>query len=278
MIRIAASLPFTHADGTGFAAAEVRSVARHLEKLGFAGIWVPDQVGRGAPRPDPLLWLMVASEATQSIELGTAILQVPLRNPVELAQRLLTMHQLTGGRFRLGAGSGSTKRDFDTVGVDYGQRFALLKHYLDVIKRLCRGERVGDAYLNPWKSAVGGPPIMIGAWASGIWVPRAARQFDGWLASGGRTSLANLKHGILRYREAGGKRAIVATVGVDLTQPNAKLTDDMPFNLRCGPESAVERIALLSELGYDDVLLRTDDLSEPELTELAECVGLSARS
>jgi hypothetical protein len=28
-----------------------------------------------------------------------------------------------------------------------------------------------------------------------------------------------------------------------------------PFNLRCGPESARERLARLAELGYDDALI-----------------------
>ncbi len=69
------------------------------------------------PVPDTLVWLTAAAASTERIELGTTILQVPLRHPVELAQRLLSMQALCAGRFSAGLGSGSTRADFDAVGV-----------------------------------------------------------------------------------------------------------------------------------------------------------------
>jgi hypothetical protein len=52
---------------------------------------------------------------------------------------------------------------------------------------------------------------MIGAWESGIWVTRAAKDYDGWMASG-RTTIRALQEGIKRFRDAGGGRAMVATL------------------------------------------------------------------
>src|ERR1700719_4073536 len=57
------------------------------ESLGFAGLWVPDSLGRGQPTTDPLLLLAALCGTTKTIELGTCVLQVPLRHPVELAHR-----------------------------------------------------------------------------------------------------------------------------------------------------------------------------------------------
>jgi alkanesulfonate monooxygenase SsuD/methylene tetrahydromethanopterin reductase-like flavin-dependent oxidoreductase (luciferase family) len=42
--------------------------------------------------PDPLTALAIAATVTRRIELGTSVLQVPLRNPADLAQRVLTTH------------------------------------------------------------------------------------------------------------------------------------------------------------------------------------------
>jgi alkanesulfonate monooxygenase SsuD/methylene tetrahydromethanopterin reductase-like flavin-dependent oxidoreductase (luciferase family) len=53
------------------------------------------------------------------VKLGTCILQVPLRHPVELAHRVLSAHYPSGGRLLLGVGAGSTKANFDAVEGDY---------------------------------------------------------------------------------------------------------------------------------------------------------------
>src|SRR4030095_8957564 len=120
---------------------------------------------------------------TRRVELGTGVLQVPLRNPVELAQRVLTAHLVSGGRLRLGVGAGSTAADFEALGLDYASRFRRLDGSLAIMRRvlvrrrLGAGERVGRASLEPvWPAALGGPPVLIGSWAAraGSSGPRAS--------------------------------------------------------------------------------------------------------
>jgi alkanesulfonate monooxygenase SsuD/methylene tetrahydromethanopterin reductase-like flavin-dependent oxidoreductase (luciferase family) len=256
-MRLGIGLPHQRADGTSFTMDEIMARARTIEAVGFDGIWVPDSIGRlQTPRPDPLMWLLLAGAATRRVELGTAVLQVPLRRTVELAQRLLTLHAVTVGRFVAGLGAGSTVADFNALGVDYEARFKTLADALPRMKRLFQGEEVDSASLHPWPGSVGGPPIVIGSWESGPWLVRAARDYDGWMASGGMTSFKALETGIKRYRDAGGKRAMVGTLDVDLSAPSAALDDDDRFHLRCGPEEAASRLHRLQELGYDDALLR----------------------
>ncbi len=254
-MRLGINMPYMQPDGTHPTVEDVRARAKLIEDVGFDGIWLGDPLSRTpTPRPDPLLWLTICATATTRLEFGTAILQVPLRHPVELAQRLMTLHAVTNGRFVAGLGAGSTKRDFDAVGVDFDARFRLLNEGVPVIKRLLDGKAVGDADLKPWQSAGKGPPIVIGSWESGLWVKRAAREYDGWMGSA-HSSLNGLAEGIKRFRDAGGGRALVATIDIDLTQPEGPLDPAQPFNLRCGPESARERLATLAELGYDDALI-----------------------
>lgn len=97
--------------------------ARNIEAAGFRGAWAYDSVGRGHLLPEPLIALAIAATVTRDLELGTGVLQVPLRDPVNLARQVLTTHLVSGGRLRLGVGAGSTAADFAAVGVDFASRF-----------------------------------------------------------------------------------------------------------------------------------------------------------
>ena len=267
------SLPHAQPDGSAPTAADVLRRARLLERIGFDGIWLGDSIGRGPrPRPDPLLWLAIAAAATERVEIGTAILQVPLRGAVELAQRLLSLHGLSGGRFVAGLGAGSTRADFEAVGADYEQRFRALSEMTAIMRRLFAGEQVGAANLQPWPNTLGGPRVMIGSWHSGPWVRRAATDFDGWIASG-LTSFNAIAEGLRRYRDAGGQRAVLGTVSVDLSAPSTVLRDDEPFHLKCGLDEAGERLQRIVDLGYDDALLTALNHTEADIDE-AQLVAL----
>src|SRR5579862_8208127 len=107
--------------------------ARDVEAKGFHGLWVTDSFGRGRPTLDPIVLMSVIAAVTGKIEIGTCVLQVPVRHPIELAHRIGGLHALTGSRLMLGLGSGSTKADFDLVGQDYEQRFKLLMPALELM-------------------------------------------------------------------------------------------------------------------------------------------------
>jgi len=117
--RFGISLPGGGPTGAGLAPTAIAEAARQIEAVGFESAWVFDAIGRGWLLPDPLTALAIAGTVTTKIELGTGILQVPLRNPVELAQRALTTHLTSGGRLRLGVGAGSTAGDFAALGLDF---------------------------------------------------------------------------------------------------------------------------------------------------------------
>lgn len=247
---------------------DIAAAARLVEKLGFDSFWCFDAIGRGFILPDPLIAATVAASVTERITVGTCVLQVPLRRPVELAHRILTAHHLSGGRFLLGVGAGSTRADFDAIGLDFATRMQALDEALAVMRRLWRGEQVGAANLTPWPAALGGPPVLIGSWSGKQWIPRAAREFDGWIASGAKTSFATLADGIQRYREAGGRRAIVTNIAADLGHPTEAMPDDAPFHLRCDPNTAATRLKRLVDLGFDDAILVPRGHTEATLAPL----------
>ena len=238
-------------------AARLQEYGRLVESLDFAGLWITDSMGRGAASLDPLLLLAAVAPVTRQIELGTCVLQVPLRHPVELAQRVMSLDVLAEGRLVLGVGAGSTKADFLAVQADYEGRFKTLQENLEVMLRTWRGEAVFGPAVTPWPGHEQGPPVFLGAWHSTRWIQYAAKQCRGWLASGIYSSLGEVAEGAVKFRAAGGNRVILANVFTDLRpQPvTHPLIERARINLVCDPDEARERLADIADSGIDDVLL-----------------------
>ena len=231
----------------------VIDIGRRVEALGFDGLWVTDAFGRGWPTLDPLIQLAALCAETRRIELGTCVVQVPLRNPVEHAHRVQSVNVLSRGRLRFGVGSGSTRADFDAVGADYDVRFKTLPAFLDIMRRAWNGE----AALSLWPGTEGGPPVLLGAWRSARWINLAAGACQGWIASGIYSSPEDLAIGLQMYRAAGGMRAVLANVFTDL-RPDPKLSPviaNAKVSLLCTRAEARERLKRLEQIGFDDILL-----------------------
>jgi alkanesulfonate monooxygenase SsuD/methylene tetrahydromethanopterin reductase-like flavin-dependent oxidoreductase (luciferase family) len=231
--------------------------ARRIEAAGFPGIWVGDSMGRGRPTLDPLVELAVLAAVTERVELGIGVLQVSLRHPIELAHRVQSVQALSAGRLRLGVGSGSTRADFELLGLDYDHRFRTLRNSLEIMHRVWRGEPVNGGSLSLWPGCEGGPPILMGAWRSPRWITYAAKECQGWTPSGRYSSWEDLEAGMRIYREAGGTNAVLANVAVDLDNrsESAELAAATNVALVCSPDEARRRLKRMQQLGFDEVLL-----------------------
>lgn len=249
--------------------------ARDIEAKGFNGLWVTDSFGRGRPTLDPVVLMSVIAAVTKRIEIGTCVLQVPVRHPVELAHRIQSLHALTGDRLMLGLGSGSTQADFDIVGEDYTQRFKTLMASLAIMRQAWRGETLAGGALTPWPGTEGGPALMLGAWRNKRWIVYAAEECQGWIASGLYPKPEELEAGIKFYRNAGGKRAILSNVIIDL-HGDAK---DMPLGgnasvmLTGGEAAARDKLRWIKEAGFDDVLCMAKPEALDDLARLRDAVG-----
>jgi alkanesulfonate monooxygenase SsuD/methylene tetrahydromethanopterin reductase-like flavin-dependent oxidoreductase (luciferase family) len=232
--------------------------ARRIEASGFPGIWVGDSLGRGRATLDPLTALAALATATQRVELGIGVLQVPLRNPIELAHRVQSVQALSGNRLQLGVGSGSTQADFELLGYDYTKRFRTLMESLDIMRQAWRGEAVnGGGVLSTWPGCEGGPPILLGAWRSPRWITYAAKEAEGWTPSGRFSSLEDLEYGMKVYRDAGGTNAVLANCSIDLKErpESAELAKVAAVNFICSPDEARRRIKRVEEMGFEEVLI-----------------------
>lgn len=199
---------------------EVAGWARRLAAAGYQSLWTPELVGRGDLVPDPFVTLAAAAAATERdpepVGLGTATIQVPLHHPAELAHRIRSLHLVCGDRLSVGLSPGSTAADFAALDRDYPGRFGTFTVNVPRIRRLLADGRDERAVLAPGGLGAGRPPLLLGSW--GARVEQAAREFDGWLASGYRRTPAAIIAALHRFRAAGGGRAVVCAVpaGPDL--------------------------------------------------------------
>lgn len=254
------TIPREPAPGTSLTQ-HVVALAQQVEKLDFHGLWVTDAFARGRPTLDPLILLGLLAGHTSRIELGTCVVQVPLRHPVEHAHRVQTLNLLTNGRLRFGVGTGSTQADFDAVQADYTTRFKTLPAYLEVMRRTWLGEGVYGNPITAWPGTEGGPPVLLGAWRSERWINLCAKTLQGWIASGIHTKWEDLEIGIRMYRAAGGTRVVLANIFTDL-RPNPvapPIPHPVNISLLCPPAEARERLQRLADLGVDDALLVVPD-------------------
>ncbi len=212
--------------------------AKRLVGAGFESLWTPEVIGRGTLVPDPFVTLAVAATATAGVEVGTATVQVPLHHPADLAHRILSLMSVCGDRLSLGVSPGSTETDFVTLDRDYAARFRTFDQNLARLRVLLAHGRDERADLAPAASASGVPPLLLGSW--GAKVERAAREFDGWLASAYRRTPDQIIAAHERYRAAGGRRAIVCAIPLSGR-------DDL------GPTGATLR--RYAEAGFDDAVV-----------------------
>jgi alkanesulfonate monooxygenase SsuD/methylene tetrahydromethanopterin reductase-like flavin-dependent oxidoreductase (luciferase family) len=231
--------------------------AEKVETLGFHGFWLTDAFGRGRMTLDPLSTLGLLCGVTKKIELGTCVIQVPIRHPVEHAHRVQTVNLLSGGRFRFGVGTGSTKADFDVVQADFETRFKVLPGMLEAMRLTWNGEPVHGPALSVWPGTEGGPPVLLGAWRSPRWINLAAHHCQGWIASGIHSTWEDVEIGLRMYREAGGERAIVANIFADFRDnpEGSPIGRPLTISLICSPAEARDRLQRLADTGIDDALV-----------------------
>ncbi len=117
----------THLHGT----AEPRQLYRDYvelfvaaEELGFDSCWVAqhhfDASAGGLPSPFP--FLAAVAERTRRIRLGTAVVTLPLEDPIRVAEDAAVLDALSGGRLELGVGSGADPATFAAFGKNAERR------------------------------------------------------------------------------------------------------------------------------------------------------------
>jgi probable F420-dependent oxidoreductase len=140
-------------------------------------------------------WVLLAAIAarTTTLRLGTGVFLLPLDHPLDVAEEIATLDQVSGGRAFLGAGLGYRQYEWDALQLPYERRGSRMTEALEIVQRAWTEERVSfhgehfsfdDVEVFPKPIQQPRPPIWVGAnVAPGI--RRAARLADAWMVGFG---------------------------------------------------------------------------------------------
>lgn len=193
----------------------LRAYAQTAEALGYNHILAYDHVlGANPDRPggwqgpytyrdpflEPFVLFSFMAALTSTLSFATGILILPQRETALAAKQAATLDAISGGRFRLGIGTGWNEVEYIALNQDFHTRGKRQEEQITVLRRLWSEELVTfkgrwhdipDAGLNPLP-AQRAIPLWFGGHADVV-LERIARLGDGWMP-GFRTAAAAADH------------------------------------------------------------------------------------
>jgi len=132
--------PYPHRD----VHARVTRQIMRADELGFDYAWVAEHhfSNEYGIMPDVFVYAGYLTALTKRIKIGTAVVTLPLANPLRVAENAAFIDILSGGRFVLGLGSGYRKYEFDGFGVDFDARRDIQEEALPLLIELLHNKRV----------------------------------------------------------------------------------------------------------------------------------------
>jgi F420-dependent oxidoreductase-like protein len=135
------------------------ALVQEAERLGYTSVWAAEAYGNDAATV--LTWL---AAKTTTIDVGSAIFQIPGRTPAMTAMTAATIDTLSGGRFRLGLGVSGPQVSEGWHGTRFDKPIGRTSEYIDIIRKAFARERVtydGEHFTLPLPDGPGKALKMI---------------------------------------------------------------------------------------------------------------------
>ena len=131
--------PYPHRD----VHARVTREIMRADALGFDYAWVAEHhfSNEYGIMPDAFMYAAYLAAVTKQIKIGTAVVTLPLANPLRVAENAAFVDILSNGRFALGLGSGYRKYEFDGFGVDFDARRDIQEEALPLLMQIFHDKR-----------------------------------------------------------------------------------------------------------------------------------------
>ena len=118
-------------------------LVEQLDSLGYDEFWCGEHHSSGWEMiASPEMFLAAAGERTKRIKLATGVISLPYHHPFNVAQRMVQLDHMTGGRAIFGSGPGALASDAHTLGIDPMTQRDRQDEAIGIIRRLFKGERV----------------------------------------------------------------------------------------------------------------------------------------
>jgi natural product biosynthesis luciferase-like monooxygenase protein len=112
------------------------------EELGYDGIWANEHHFHpyGGLVPSPAVFLSAIAQRTTRVRLGTSVVVLPLHQPIEVAEQLAMVDNMSGGRVELGVGRGFVPFDYQTLGIPMAEGQERTLESLEIILKAWSGK------------------------------------------------------------------------------------------------------------------------------------------
>ena len=145
--------------------------------------------------PSPLVLATAIAARTSTLPIMTAALILPLYDPVRLAEDMVVLDIISGGRVSYILALGYRPEEFDHHGADFGRRGQLVEDQLALLLRAKSGEpfehQGRHIHVTPAPVTLGGPTVIWGG-GSPAAAKRAARFGLDFIAQGGGPELEEI--------------------------------------------------------------------------------------
>ena len=283
---------------------ELADYFQRVEELGFHSLWITDRpLHRQVSMPNPLIMLTYAAAHTKRVRLGTSVLLLNLRHPVDVARQAATLDKLSGGRLTLGVAPGGREDEYPAMNSPKNERVGRLEEGIAVLRKLWTEEDVTfhgryyhleEANVLPKPLQPGGIPIMTAGHASELSFRRAGRLADGWIMGTVGDTPQWFAHGWQVVQEAAQEagrdpskltNAKLLYVNPDEDRDRAQRELDahlnvyypyiLPHAIVIGPPQKIaEAVQAYGEVGCQEVVLFLPWLNLAKLERLAEATAL----
>lgn len=187
-MRLGVHLPLADLGQGLSTAAELRAYVVTARELGYDTVAANDHIIWNRPWLDGTTALASVAGIAGDMTLLTSVTLPVIRHPAVVAKTLTSLAVLADGPVVGGLGPGSSRRDYDAVGIPFEERWVRFDEALPLVRALVRGDNAqtgqfyaGGVHLDPTPDPP--PPIWFASWGSDQRLAAMAPAADGWLAS-----------------------------------------------------------------------------------------------
>jgi alkanesulfonate monooxygenase SsuD/methylene tetrahydromethanopterin reductase-like flavin-dependent oxidoreductase (luciferase family) len=187
-LRVPNGSPWSHAD---LYQRMLRQVEQ-AERVGFELVMLSEHHGDDwGYLPTPVTIGAAIASRCPTLTISLCLIVLPLHHPLEVADQLAVLDNLTNGRVEVCVGAGYRRTEYTARGIPYSERFGRLEEHLTALKIALRCERfsyssrylnIEDGFVQP--ATIQRPiPVTLGG-GTIIAARRAARLADGFVPNG----------------------------------------------------------------------------------------------
>ncbi|HEY7975618.1 MAG TPA: LLM class F420-dependent oxidoreductase [Ktedonobacterales bacterium] len=285
-MRVGLQVPnFTFPGGSAHLGDTFGSIAQRAERAGFYSLWVMDHFFQipfvGAAEHEMLeSWsaLAFAAGRTNHLRLGTLVTGVTYRAPGILVKTATTLDVLSQGRAYFGVGAAWNEQEHAGLGVPFpplAERFERLEELLQIAHQMWDGDdrpfegkhyQLDRPLNSPNSVQRPHPPIMIGGGGEQKTLRLVAQYGDACnlFARMGDETLRHKLDVLLGHCDAIGRpyaeieKTSLAHLNVTRHGGDGAIT----------PAQAIEQFGALAQLGFDQAIISSPSVYDPEFFDL----------